>query len=177
MHCPKCGQEQNSDEIRFCSKCGFDLKGVKELLAPEKYRARAKGNEARVRGFQQGAGLLVFGFVLTCVLFILREFGAVPGSYSKIAFMAFLTLGIARMCIPVIFSGNDSNESKNDLFKPDLETNKLSGAQIRDKSLPEAEYRPPVNVAAKTFDTNELVPIPSVTEGTTRNLEKEFQTK
>src|SRR5829696_121887 len=32
MFCPKCSQEQASDEIRYCSRCGFQLNVVKALL-------------------------------------------------------------------------------------------------------------------------------------------------
>lgn len=33
MHCPRCGQQQVSEEIKFCSRCGFQLGLVAELLA------------------------------------------------------------------------------------------------------------------------------------------------
>jgi hypothetical protein len=33
MHCPRCGQQQVSDETKFCSRCGFQLVIVTELLA------------------------------------------------------------------------------------------------------------------------------------------------
>jgi uncharacterized membrane protein YvbJ len=32
MHCPRCGQQQLSEETRFCSRCGFQLGIVSELL-------------------------------------------------------------------------------------------------------------------------------------------------
>lgn len=32
MHCPRCGQQQVSDETKFCSRCGFQLAIVAELL-------------------------------------------------------------------------------------------------------------------------------------------------
>lgn len=32
MHCPKCGQQQVLDEMRFCSRCGFALGIVTELI-------------------------------------------------------------------------------------------------------------------------------------------------
>lgn len=32
MHCPRCGQQQVSEETKFCSKCGFQLAIVGELL-------------------------------------------------------------------------------------------------------------------------------------------------
>src|SRR4028119_1734357 len=33
MFCPKCSQQQVSDEVRFCSRCGFQLGVVAELLS------------------------------------------------------------------------------------------------------------------------------------------------
>ncbi len=33
MHCPDCGQQQISDEIRFCSRCGFPLAVVSQIVA------------------------------------------------------------------------------------------------------------------------------------------------
>lgn len=32
MFCPKCSQQQLSDEVRFCSRCGFQLAAVSEIL-------------------------------------------------------------------------------------------------------------------------------------------------
>ena len=33
MYCPNCGQQQISDEMRFCSRCGLALSGLAEWLA------------------------------------------------------------------------------------------------------------------------------------------------
>src|SRR6266850_3974316 len=33
MYCPKCGQQQANDEMRFCSRCGFQLAVVTSLIA------------------------------------------------------------------------------------------------------------------------------------------------
>ena len=33
MHCPRCGQEQVSAETKFCSRCGFPLSLVSEVLS------------------------------------------------------------------------------------------------------------------------------------------------
>ena len=33
MHCPRCGQQQVSNDTKFCSRCGFQLGLVSELLA------------------------------------------------------------------------------------------------------------------------------------------------
>src|SRR5689334_5698010 len=33
MYCPNCGQQQISDEMRICSRCGLALTGLAEWLA------------------------------------------------------------------------------------------------------------------------------------------------
>lgn len=33
MHCPRCGQQQVSENIKFCSRCGFPLGLVSEIIA------------------------------------------------------------------------------------------------------------------------------------------------
>src|ERR1051325_3336101 len=33
MYCPSCGQQQISDEMRFCSRCGLALTGLAEWVA------------------------------------------------------------------------------------------------------------------------------------------------
>ncbi|HEX8637447.1 MAG TPA: hypothetical protein VF692_05245, partial [Pyrinomonadaceae bacterium] len=33
MHCPRCGQQQVSPETKFCSRCGFPLGLVSDLIA------------------------------------------------------------------------------------------------------------------------------------------------
>jgi hypothetical protein len=35
MYCPKCGHHQASEELRFCSRCGFKLGVIKAYLAEE----------------------------------------------------------------------------------------------------------------------------------------------
>ena len=32
MYCPRCGQQQVSEEIKFCSRCGFPLGLVSEII-------------------------------------------------------------------------------------------------------------------------------------------------
>ena len=39
MYCPKCGQQQISDEMKFCSRCGLALSGLADWLAGGGVRA------------------------------------------------------------------------------------------------------------------------------------------
>ena len=177
MHCPRCGHQQNSDEISFCAKCGFELSGVKELLALEFRETKAERKRKFHKAQRQGFSMILFGLVVILILAILRDFFTVPKALITASVLIFMVGGMIRMVSPYIFGGNNMKESKNNLPDDNLETSKLNNEQIFDKSLPEAEYRPPINFGTKKFDTNELVSPSSITEDTTRQLEKEFQAK
>ena len=174
MHCPRCGQRQNSDEIRFCTKCGLEISEVKELLAPESVQTKSNRKSANNKANSQGLMMVFAGFAVILILAILRDFINIPKSLFAVTVLIFIIGGAIRMALPSLFDGKNLTGSKDDMPEYDLETNKLSGGQFFDKSLPEAEYRPSVNFGVKSYDTNELLPITSVTEVTTRELEKEF---
>ncbi|MDQ6653227.1 MAG: zinc ribbon domain-containing protein, partial [Acidobacteriota bacterium] len=77
MYCPQCGQQQVSDAIRFCSKCGFLLEGVTVVLAsggmlPARYVQ--PGNQQlspRSKGVRQGAMLMLSTLLLVPLVSII----------------------------------------------------------------------------------------------------------
>src|SRR5262245_22824375 len=79
MYCPHCGQQQVSDIVRFCSRCGFPLDGVIHLLhnggmlpvyAPE----GPSEMSPRRRGVRQGGIMLLSGAVLIPILGVFSSF-------------------------------------------------------------------------------------------------------
>lgn len=174
MHCPQCGQQQNSDKIRFCTKCGLDLSEVKDLLtfgAKEKIKRKNAQNKA----VRQGFVMIIAGLAIAMILGALHENVYIPKIAIILPLVFFMLGGVLRMVLPV-FSGESNLEGeKNDSFINDLKTSKLKGEQISEKKLPEAEFSPPLEFSVKKYDTNELAAPPSVIEETTRQLEKEFQ--
>jgi hypothetical protein len=171
MHCPRCGHEQTSDTIRFCTKCGLALGGVKEILVPELRDAVTEKKKNKIgKGVRQGLGMMLFGFVLITVLAILRDMNIVPQVFVKIAALIFCVGGAIRMCFPYLFNGNTSQETKNVLLEYDAETNNLADKNSTDKLLPQAQYYPPINLRTRNFDTAEMVQPPGVTEHTTKLL-------
>jgi len=62
MYCPKCSQIQTEDGLRFCSRCGFQLGVVKELLAePGSAPATGAGSETSTKFFSRRKQDLLFG--------------------------------------------------------------------------------------------------------------------
>ena len=82
MHCPRCGQLQNSDEIRFCTKCGLEIGDVKELLAPQIRKSEAQRKSENKKAARQAMIMIFSGFVVILILAILRDFVAVPKSFA-----------------------------------------------------------------------------------------------
>src|ERR1700730_16888906 len=77
MYCPHCGQQQVSTVIRFCSRCGFPMEGVNQILAnggllPIYSSAPGKTEiSPRKKGVKQGGLLLLLGVVLVPALGVL----------------------------------------------------------------------------------------------------------
>ena len=70
MYCPQCGQQQVSDVIRYCSRCGFLLDGVTAVVArggtlPTQYVQPAhKQLSPRDKGVRQGALMMLSTLLL-----------------------------------------------------------------------------------------------------------------
>src|SRR5687768_10297469 len=76
MHCPVCGQQQISDETRFCSRCGFLLTGIAEVVAsggniPGRVGATSPASSSpRKRGLKQGLFIFLLSFLVVPLLAI-----------------------------------------------------------------------------------------------------------
>jgi uncharacterized membrane protein YvbJ len=49
MYCPKCSQQQISDEVRFCPRCGFQLDALKMLLTENQNSSAMSEIEAQTQ--------------------------------------------------------------------------------------------------------------------------------
>jgi hypothetical protein len=70
MFCPKCSQPQPAEDVRFCPRCGFHVREVKELVGREEGRAaeealaRAEGPLPAQKDLATGALLMFAGCVV-----------------------------------------------------------------------------------------------------------------
>jgi hypothetical protein len=174
MHCPRCGQEQSSDEIRFCTKCGLAMSEVKQLLVPGSRETKKQRKNKIGKAVRQGVGMMVFGFVLVAALAILRDLGYVPQIVVKIATLVFCIGGVVRMGLPFIFGAGKADDEKAAAIETDPKANASVEGISTGKLLEEAEYRPPLDFGVPKYDTAKIAAVPSVTEDTTKSLEEEF---
>ncbi|MGI9055397.1 MAG: hypothetical protein ACR2F2_06290, partial [Pyrinomonadaceae bacterium] len=118
MFCPRCGQEQISDETRFCSRCGFLLTGVSEVIANDGLIPEISGQykdgkiSPKKRGIKQGAMLFLSGILIVpllgiIVVSILNFEGYLVGIAALLTFLG----GILRMLFALLFESNYPSEN------------------------------------------------------------------
>ncbi|HEV8593033.1 MAG TPA: zinc ribbon domain-containing protein [Pyrinomonadaceae bacterium] len=177
MHCPKCGQQQVSEDTRFCSRCGFLLTGVAEIVAnggviPGSLQKRT-GQSPRSRGLKQGAFVFMLSFLfvpLVAILMVGLRLSPFPIAVTAI----LLTVGgLLRVAYALMFESSEPGAMT--LEERLLSSTKLKGvtdvpALPAQQSIPATDYASP---AGAWRDTNELAIPHSVTDNTTKLLEKE----
>ncbi len=185
MHCPQCGQQQVSGELRFCSRCGFPLGGVSELLAnggslpllqPET-TGGPKRRSPRYEGVRQGVTLLFLGAVLVPLLGILYSFSnnSLLEVLVPITAVLFFVGGFLRILYAAIFEEAAPatyvpKSAALPYVSPAASTQLGAGAPPRGTALPPAQSVP-VSSWRQRHNTAEIVRPPSVTEHTTRLLD------
>lgn len=183
MHCPQCGQLQVSEITRFCSRCGFLMDGVAQLLATggvlTSYPATSGPLErsAKFKGVKQGMVLFLIGVLLVPIMGVFSSFtgGFLSEGFQMLAALFALICfvgGPVRMLYAALFEEGApriglqpaNNFVQRPLAPPQHVPNRVN-------ALP-----PPVNPAGgwRRPNTSELVGRPSVTENTTRLLDKEI---
>jgi hypothetical protein len=182
MHCPQCGQQQVSGELRFCSRCGFPLAGVTELLAtggslPVVEAATGKKRHSpRYEGVRQGVIMFFLGAVIVPLLGILNSFqphdATLLDLLVPITAVLFFVGGFVRILYALIFEegATPSAHVQNASFPyvPPVASSRLSTG-ARGTALPPAQSIP-VSSWRQPHNTAEIVRPPSVTENTTRLL-------
>jgi hypothetical protein len=174
MFCPQCGQQQASDAARFCSRCGFQLAAVSGLLAtngaaPElAFEAVPAPESPRRIGARLGGKLMLSGMFLGLALAILSELVGFQDEVALLGMLVFIA-GFFRLLYALIFEDGPYRRhlQRQPSYVPQF-------APPRDVSaLPPPQAQPARGYVPPRPDTAELAYRPSVTEGTTRLLDRE----
>ena len=175
MHCPVCGQQQVSEETRFCSRCGFLLTGVAEvvksggLVAAKSTGILGTPDSPRRRGIKKGVfWALLTALVVPIMALLTLLFRISPPFLPVFGALIFAVGGLLRVAYAFLFESGTSPERFPETLSRDLENrNALPPSQ----SVPASVYTAP---AGSWRDTNELERVPgSVTDSTTKLLQKE----
>jgi hypothetical protein len=168
MYCPKCSQQQVSEDVRFCSRCGFPLAPVARLLAGDEViivrdtEPRRKLSLRNLQGTRTGAKMLFFSMVLVPVAIGLSAAFDSPGPLL-IPFMLFLA-GISQVLYVRIFGESALPGKRPQPVIP--------AASERRFESPLPPAAPVQMIDSRPTNTSEIVQPPSVTERTTTLLEK-----
>ena len=161
MFCPRCGQEQVSEETRFCSRCGFLMTGVSELIAKggalPQYLAtnEPKGMSPRKKGLKQGAMLFFSGILLVPLLGIIIV-GILEFEGYLVGIVALLTFlgGILRMIFALLFESKTRTKKLSKKMSTNPQQTLLSKRQEAkslppQQSVPTSGYVPPPRTLAR----------------------------
>ncbi|HEX8285709.1 MAG TPA: zinc ribbon domain-containing protein [Pyrinomonadaceae bacterium] len=176
MFCPQCGQQQLSDAARFCSRCGFQLAAVSNLLAtggaaPEMaLEAVPVPDTPRRKGARLGGKLMLSGMFLAPALAIISELIGTPDELAILGVLVFLA-GLFRLLYALIF---EDGPYRKTLQRQQTYVPTQQFAPPREASaLPPQQAQPFGGYAPPRADTADIGYRPSVTEGTTRLLDRE----
>ncbi|MEK6279193.1 MAG: zinc ribbon domain-containing protein [Acidobacteriota bacterium] len=171
MYCPQCGQQQISDSTRFCSRCGLLVSGLAEWLARGGV-APAGQNEAVIinrppspkkKGISRGAKLMFISGVLLPICFGMAVVVGGPGPLLLPATIFFA--GLSILLYSVIFG------EEIPIVTQPTEASRLSN--MFRNTLPPATNNPMNRVTEQPVRTAELAGPPSVTENTTKLLDRD----
>jgi len=188
MHCPQCGQQQVVDEMRFCSRCGFPLSVVTEVLShggtlPEREaETPAPKLTPRQRGKRLSVILLLTGILLAMIGGIIKE----PGNANPLDIGLAGTLllfgpaiicvvaGFVRLLYALLLEGSAPRSSHSPARKGNIgESARLDAAERYRAALPASHRVPVADFGTKRVKTAEMANVPSVTENTTKLLDEQ----
>ena len=177
MFCPKCGQQQIAEEVRFCSRCGLPLGAVTSLVANDGQvispvggigAAVAKRCAAKTKGTRRGVKLMFISLVLLPIFFGMAVAADHPGPLL-VALTIFL-VGFFLMLYARLFAEDAAPALNPAALRPPALFAPADDFARRD-ALPHAQSIPAAHVYGAP-QTAEIAQTPgSVTEHTTRLLE------
>ena len=185
MYCPQCGQQQATEEMRFCSRCGFPLGVIAQVLARGGMLAtldtesQGRKMSPRQRGVRQGAMLMLSTvLIVPLIVFAILLFHVdqlIP--LIPLAAVVCFVGGLLRIVYALMF-GDAAAVPPAVLDNKVMPAMPFASAQlnapVRGTALPPAqEMTVPATDWRRRPETSEIIQPPSVTENTTKLLEKE----
>jgi hypothetical protein len=187
MYCPKCSQEQISDEVRFCLRCGFRLDALKLMLTENQNGLPMSEAEretqlvsTRKRDVLIGASVMLAAAILIVLLMVSSV--AITPWQAVIIPLLLVWIGIVSV---ILLSGHAAREvtnlfSKGDSASPSQIVSKLItrlNLAAPYQALPPVRSEPISGFSSWRVNTAELAQPSSITEHTTNLLNKKDSEK
>lgn len=180
MFCPRCGQQQISEETKFCSRCGFQLGLVGELLLNNGFLPQLAELYNKKSGWFTRRNGLIFSLLwFLFFLFIMAPIFGIADVEEMAGVSAILAIfgGLILMIASFVFlpkaskAGSLIGSEQSEPRAAALYGRPVQNALPPQRSQPISSYAPPEG-SWRAPDTGDLLP-GSVTEGTTKLLQKE----
>lgn len=179
MFCPQCGQQQAAGPVRFCSRCGFPLDGVAEVMAhggvlPVRYADDEKNKlTPKQKGIRQGAMLMLSTLLVVPIITIITvQLHIAPQFFIPLAAFICFIGGLMRILYAALFEGDAppaaTAPSSAPTYVPPAE---LTGTR-RPSFLPPQQSTPVSDWRGRRNTAELVTPPASVTENTTRLLDE-----
>ena len=177
MHCPQCGQQQVSDEVRYCSRCGLSLAAVARLIEGGGHLAEFGEGEGRVlsqrqRGVRKGMIIMAGGLGFCGLAGLLTAMKDDFFVLLPVGLLIFI-IGLMRMLYGMLLEDDAPRPTTARGAAATKTPPALEGARAHGAGLPPARGFSAADLARPRHKTAEMSTPPSVTESTTRLLEKE----
>ena len=178
MHCPRCGHQQISDDIKFCAKCGFPLSLIAEVLDHGGTLPQLASLDQKKKFLTRKNGVIFGVFWIMTFLLILTPIWSIIGVEEMAGASAVLGIfgGLMIMIASLVFLDKQPKR-KFDQFPGQSAPANFYGYTERNalppqRMQPASQYAPPEG-AWRSPETGELAVPGSVTDGTTKLLRKE----
>lgn len=172
MYCPKCSQQQISEEMRFCSRCGFPLEGVKELVAAggliekQDLQSLVDQNSKLFCNVRKSVAMMIAAIPIFIFVGILA--GVVSDGFAALILLPVILFLYGFIHLIYI----TAKERKRRQNEPATKVGQLN-TTVLNAQLPPSRVVPVDNLTANRAHTAEMVHPPSVTENTTKLLDEE----
>ena len=181
MHCPRCGQQQISDQTKFCSRCGFQLGLVAELLENGGFLPQlAELYKGKTTIFSRKNGLIFTALWFIFFVMMMPAFFGIADAEDaagvSAVFGVFSSIMLLIISLAFLKRAPKSYELAAHQMAPPpaaMYGNPAMGALPPQQTQPVSTYVPPEG-SWRAPDTGDLARRPgSVTEGTTKLLKKD----
>lgn len=178
MHCPRCGQQQVSEETKFCSRCGLPLGTVSEVVAQGGYLPQLAQLGQKKTFFNKKNGVVFSAFWMMFFLLIMAPFWGIVGVDELAGISAIVGIfgGLMWMIGALVFL--PSSRANYQMSAGELAASHAAqglygrGQQTAlppQQSQPAASYIPAAG-GWRAPDTGEFTAPGSVTDNTTKLL-------
>jgi hypothetical protein len=183
MHCPRCGQQQISDQTKFCSRCGFQLGLVGELLENGGFLPQlAELHKGKSPLFSRKNGVIFSILWFIFWVMMMPAFFGIAGADEVVAVSAVFGLFSTMMLMIISFAFLKRAPKGYEVIPyqmpqtaavpSSLQGNASAASLPPQQSQPVSSYMPPEG-SWRAPDTGDLVRPGSVIEGTTKLLKKD----